>query len=36
MVAKYLVTKGFADVINLTGGIDAWSSNVDPSVPKYV
>ena len=36
MVAKYLVTKGFKDVINLTGGIDAWSSNIDPSISKYV
>ena len=36
MVAKYLITKGFKDVINLTGGIDAWSSNIDPSIPKYV
>ena len=36
MVAKYLVTKGFKDVINLTGGIDAWSSDVDPAMPKYV
>ena len=36
MVAKYLMTKGFKDVINLTGGIDAWSSDVDPAMPKYV
>ena len=35
MVAKYLITKGFVNVINLTGGIDAWSNNVDPSMPKY-
>ena len=35
MVAKYLTSKGFTDVINLTGGIDAWSNNIDPSMPKY-
>jgi adenylyltransferase/sulfurtransferase len=26
---------GFADVVNLTGGIDAWSITVDPRVPRY-
>jgi sulfur-carrier protein adenylyltransferase/sulfurtransferase len=26
---------GFANVANLTGGIDAWSITVDPSVPRY-
>ena len=36
MVAKYLTSKGFTDVINLTGGIDAWSKNIDPSMQKYV
>ena len=35
MVAKYLIAKGFVNVINLTGGIDAWSNNIDPSIPKY-
>ena len=35
MVARYLIAKGFVNVINLTGGIDAWSNNVDPSMPKY-
>lgn len=28
-------TQGFQDVGNLTGGIDAWSVEVDPSVPRY-
>lgn len=27
--------QGFTKVYNLTGGIDAWSTLVDPSVPKY-
>jgi adenylyltransferase/sulfurtransferase len=27
--------RGFSDVHNLTGGIEAWSLTVDPSVPRY-
>ena len=34
-VASYLAQSGFSDVINLQGGIDAWSQLVDPSVPRY-
>ena len=26
---------GFTNVKNLTGGIDRWSQEVDPSVPRY-
>ena len=26
---------GFKNVKNMTGGITAWSEDVDPSVPKY-
>ena len=26
---------GFLDVANITGGIDAWSRDVDPGVPRY-
>jgi rhodanese-related sulfurtransferase len=33
-VAMYLARNGFERVLNLTGGIDAWS-DVDPSVPRY-
>jgi monothiol glutaredoxin len=33
--AEELVQQGFRNVHNLVGGIDAWSSDVDPSVPKY-
>ncbi len=32
---QFLVTKGFDNVINMTGGIHAWSSDVDPLVPVY-
>jgi monothiol glutaredoxin len=33
--AEELVQSGLRNVYNLVGGIDAWSSDVDPSVPKY-
>jgi rhodanese-related sulfurtransferase len=31
----FLKAQGFNDVINLTGGIDAWSLQVDPTVKRY-
>ena len=34
-VATYLAQNGFTQVVNLDGGIDAWSQQVDPSVPAY-
>lgn len=34
-VVAFLVQQGYASVYNLTGGIDAWSRDVDPSVPRY-
>lgn len=34
-VALYLERKGFRDVINLAGGIDAWAREQDPAVPRY-
>ena len=34
-VAQYLGEQGFPRVANLSGGIDAWSAIVDPSVPRY-
>ena len=34
-VAHFLERHGFAAVFNLTGGIDAWSITVDPSIPRY-
>jgi rhodanese-related sulfurtransferase len=34
--AKYLLQQmGFQKVRNLIGGIDAWSREVDPNVPRY-
>jgi rhodanese-related sulfurtransferase len=34
-VAMFLERRGFTDVWNLSGGIDAWSRQVDPSCPIY-
>lgn len=33
--AEELVAAGFRDVYNLVGGIEAWSRDVDPEVPRY-
>lgn len=33
--ALFLERNGFSSVYNLAGGIDAWSRDVDPSLPKY-
>jgi rhodanese-related sulfurtransferase len=35
MIAGFLEAKGYRDVGNLSGGIDAWSRKVDPNVPRY-
>ncbi|MCP5266375.1 MAG: sulfurtransferase [Burkholderiaceae bacterium] len=34
-VAMFLAYQGFEQVVNLHGGIDAWSRQVDASVPTY-
>jgi rhodanese-related sulfurtransferase len=34
-VARYLIQAGFSNVVNLSGGIDAWSIRVDEQVPRY-
>ena len=33
--AEFLLRSGFKDVSNLAGGIDAWSLEIDPAVPRY-
>ncbi len=33
--AEHFLQKGFKQVYNLAGGIDAWSQQVDPKVPRY-
>ncbi len=32
---RLLQQRGFANVYNLEGGIDGWSDQIDPNVPKY-
>lgn len=34
-VAAGLVQRGYTNVANMTGGIDAWSQTVDADVPRY-
>jgi rhodanese-related sulfurtransferase len=34
-VALYLLRQGFAKVVNLRGGLDAWSQSVDATVARY-
>lgn len=34
-VALFLERNGFSSVHNLAGGIDAWSHEVEPAMPKY-
>jgi adenylyltransferase/sulfurtransferase len=31
----YLKAQGFADVLNLAGGIDAWALQVEPTMKRY-
>jgi len=33
--ASHFLGKGFTNLYNLAGGIDAWSRDVDPSIPRY-
>jgi sulfur-carrier protein adenylyltransferase/sulfurtransferase len=35
MVAGFLEGQGFRRVANLSGGIDAWSREVDPAISRY-
>lgn len=35
MVADWLLRQGANPMLSLAGGIDAWSAEVDPRVPRY-
>lgn len=34
-VAMFLLQRGYRDVYNLTGGVDAWARQVDPTMAVY-
>ena len=34
-VCAFLARQGFRKIYNLAGGIERWSTEVDPSVPRY-
>ena len=34
-VASYLTQQGLQQVANIAGGIDAWSTSVDETIPRY-
>lgn len=34
-VARFLREQGFTDVRSMAGGIDRWSVEIDPNVPRY-
>ncbi len=35
VAAEHFRNQGFSNVANVAGGIDAWSREIDPSVPRY-
>ena len=34
-VTTFLNQNGFPNAVNVAGGIDAWSTSIDPDVPRY-
>jgi len=35
MAAQFLGSQGYSQVFNIKGGIQAWSEEIDPSIPRY-
>jgi rhodanese-related sulfurtransferase len=35
MIGRFLESQGFANIINLSGGLDAWAREVDHRMPTY-
>lgn len=34
-MAEHFLAQGFSQVFNISGGIDAWSQQIDPTIPRY-
>lgn len=34
-VARFLASRGFGQVVNIAGGTEAWSDELDTSLPRY-
>ncbi len=35
LAGRMLERSGFSSVMHLSGGIDAWSDQIDPAIPRY-